>query len=153
MRLMIIFIHKTARSTSIFGLSALSISFSYDEGGQTSSRTFELLAFTDSSGLNTQMNKLVSSSASNVTYPSQTGSVWLHLQYLEAQTAENTNAGDAGISSRSVMIVDLVSNTTVSVTAWQDGVDDDEKYYNHVYMINVIKNIVFLLGFRFFFET
>lgn len=88
------------------------------------------------------MNKLVASSASNVTYPSPTGSVWLHVQFLEAETAANTAVGESGVSSRSVMIVDLVSNTTVSITAWQDGVDDGasetKKYYNHVYMINVI---------------
>lgn len=124
------------QSATIFGLKTLTLTMIYSDAGSTANIQFSLATFQNPSALLTAI--------APATYSSANGNAWFDIQQV-GYSPNTAAAGAPGISWGSVMITDYRSNTTIVLTAWQDGVDDATNLYNHIYMVAVsaITNIQF----------
>lgn len=125
-----------AASSTIFGLESLVLTMIYSDGGTTANRQFTLGTFEDPSELSTSL--------AAATYSSTNGNTWFKITQVGSSPNTLTATGQQ-ISWNSMMITDYRSNTTIVVTAWQDGFDDATHIYNHIYMVSVSLEREFLI--------
>lgn len=88
---------------------------------------------------NTGYANLITNNIPMGTYTNASGALWLSIRTIATSYnyPPSNTAGTSGVTYATVLITDYRSGSNIAVTQFQDGEDDNNKFYNHFYSITV----------------